>query len=95
MELLELAVVPAITKAEKKWMVHVLFVLLLGNAEAQDKVIKCAFSQPLKELLARLNHATEWLDWPSNEAALLLQLLGWEPLNVISTAPAPSAPQSR
>ena len=67
---------PAITKAEKKWMVHVRFVLLLGNAEAQDKVIKCVFSQPLKDLPARLNHASEWLGWPSNDAALLLQLLG-------------------
>lgn len=86
MELLELAVVPAITKAEKKWMVHVRFVLLLGNAEAQDKVIKCVFSQPLKDLLARLNHASEWLDWSSNDAALLLQLLGWEPLKVLHAA---------
>jgi hypothetical protein len=62
------------------------FVLLLGNAEAQDKVIKCVFSQPLKDLLARLNHASEWLGWPSNDAALLLQLLGWEPLKVLHAA---------
>jgi hypothetical protein len=95
MELLELAVVPAITKAEKKWMVHVLFVLLLGNADAQDKVIKCVFSQPLKDLLARLNHASEWLDWPSNEAALLSQLLGWEPLKVLHAGTNEIAPSVR